>query len=71
MRRDDVASTSIRRHFGAKCPLGYNIILPFSGEITLVALAPLTNVAVAIKLDPEFGKKLKDVTIMGGNTEGL
>ena len=22
MRRDDVASTSIRRHFGTKCPLG-------------------------------------------------
>lgn len=49
----------------------YNIILPLAGEITLVAMAPLTNVAVAIKLDPEFGKKLKDVTIMGGNTEGM
>ena len=23
MRRDYVASTSIRRHFGTKCPLGY------------------------------------------------
>ena len=23
MRRDDVASTLIRRHFGTKCPLGY------------------------------------------------
>lgn len=47
-----------------------DLVDKYPGEITLVALAPLTNVAVAIKLDPEFGKKLKDVTIMGGNTEG-
>ena len=40
-----------------------------AGEITLVALAPLTNIALAMKLDPDFGKKLKNVTIMGGNIE--
>ena len=40
------------------------------GEITLVALGPLTNVALALKIDPEFGRRLKNVTIMGGNTEG-
>lgn len=40
------------------------------GEITLVALAPLTNIAQAMKLDSDFGKKLKNVTIMGGNIEG-
>ena len=44
--------------------------LSISGEITLVALAPLTNIALAMKLDPDFGTKLKAVTIMGGNTEG-
>ena len=27
MRRDYVASTSIRRYFGTKCPLGYYVIL--------------------------------------------
>ena len=42
-----------------------------SGEITLVALAPLTNIALAIRQDPDFGKKLKSVTIMGGNVEGI
>lgn len=45
-------------------------MLEISGEITLVALAPLTNVALAIRQDPDFGKKLKSVTIMGGNTQG-
>ena len=42
-----------------------------SGEITLVALGPLTNVALALKIDTEFGRRLKNVTIMGGNTEGM
>ncbi|KAL5015916.1 hypothetical protein ScPMuIL_005505, partial [Solemya velum] len=42
----------------------------YPGEITLVALAPLTNIALALKIDPDFGKKLKDLTVMGGNIEG-
>ena len=45
------------------------MFISFAGEITLVALAPLTNIALAMKLDPDFGKKLKNVTIMGGNIE--
>jgi len=41
-----------------------------TGRISLVCLAPLTNIAVAMKLDPDFGKKLSDCFIMGGNYEG-
>uniref|UniRef100_A0A8C7Y456 Inosine/uridine-preferring nucleoside hydrolase domain-containing protein n=1 Tax=Oryzias sinensis TaxID=183150 RepID=A0A8C7Y456_9TELE len=40
-----------------------------SGEVTLVATAPLTNLAVAVELDPSFPKHLKALYIMGGNTE--
>ncbi|XP_050408801.1 nucleoside hydrolase isoform X2 [Patella vulgata] len=40
------------------------------GEITLVALAPLTNVALALQLDEKFGENLKEMLIMGGNIEG-
>lgn len=39
-------------------------------QVSLVALGPLTNLAMAIRLDPEFPKKLKDLYIMGGNMEG-
>ncbi|KAE8278306.1 Inosine-uridine preferring nucleoside hydrolase [Larimichthys crocea] len=39
------------------------------GEVTLVAVAPLTNLAVAVQLDPSISKKLKALYIMGGNTE--
>ncbi|KAL6115345.1 uncharacterized protein ACO6RY_00216 [Pungitius sinensis] len=40
-----------------------------AGEVTLVATAPLTNLAVAVQLDPSFPKKLKALYIMGGNVE--
>jgi inosine-uridine nucleoside N-ribohydrolase len=37
------------------------------GQITLIALGPLTNVAAAIKRDPETFGKLKRVVMMGGS----
>nr|XP_020456354.1 inosine-uridine preferring nucleoside hydrolase-like [Monopterus albus] len=39
------------------------------GEVTLVAMAPLTNLAIAVQLDPSLPKKLKALYIMGGNTQ--
>jgi len=36
-------------------------------EVTLVCLGPLTNVALALKLDPSIGRKLKNLVLMGGN----
>ena len=36
------------------------------GEITLIALAPLTNIGAAIDRDPATFKKLKRVVMMGG-----
>ncbi|KAM4730591.1 pyrimidine-specific ribonucleoside hydrolase RihA-like [Anableps anableps] len=39
------------------------------GEVSLVATAPLTNLALAVRLDPSLPSKLKRLYIMGGNTE--
>ncbi|KAF3691263.1 Inosine-uridine preferring nucleoside hydrolase [Channa argus] len=39
-------------------------------QVSLVALGPLTNLAMAVRLDPCFPQKLKDLYIMGGNMEG-
>ena len=38
-------------------------------QVSLVATAPLTNLAMAVKLDPSLPEKLKALYIMGGNTE--
>ena len=39
----------------------------YPGEITLLAIGPLTNVAAAIDKDPAAFRKLKRVVIMGGS----
>lgn len=36
------------------------------GELTLVAIGPLTNVALATRLDPTLPQKYKELIIMGG-----
>lgn len=37
------------------------------GEISLLALGPLTNIATAVQLDPGFAPNLKELVIMGGS----
>ena len=37
-----------------------------AGNLTLIAVGPLTNVALALKSDPEAMKGLKEIIIMGG-----
>jgi len=41
-----------------------------AGEVTLVALGPLTNLALAVKLSPNLGKNLRELVIMGGSVLG-
>jgi len=36
------------------------------GEITLVAIGPLTNIALAMRKEPGFAKAVKELVIMGG-----
>lgn len=40
------------------------------GEISLVCIAPLTNIAVALKLDPKLPEKIKNLVLMGGAIHG-
>ncbi|KAJ1704226.1 hypothetical protein LUZ63_004005 [Rhynchospora breviuscula] len=38
----------------------------YPGEVTVVALGPLTNLALAIEEDPDFPKKVGQIVILGG-----
>ncbi len=51
--------------------VGYllDTVLANPGEITLLAVGPLTNVATAILRDPAFATSLKQLMIMGGKVD--
>lgn len=41
------------------------------GELTLVALAPLTNLALALRIDPTLPERVARLVVMGGAVSGL
>jgi purine nucleosidase len=41
------------------------------GELTLVTLGPLTNIALLFARHPEYATRLREVVVMGGTADGL
>lgn len=41
-----------------------------AGKLELLCLGPLTNIALALKLDPSIAKLMKNVFVMGGTSYG-
>lgn len=41
-------------------------VMAHPGEITIVAIGPLTNIATAMSLEPRLAKNLHEIVIMGG-----
>jgi purine nucleosidase len=67
------APDSIRSQFGHRSPSpGYaaaeiaSLVAANPGEITVVAIGPLTNIAAAVNIDPDFASNVKEIVIMGG-----
>ncbi len=48
-----------------------DLIMANPGEITLLAQAPLTNIALAVAKEPRIAKALKHLWIMGGTDNGI
>ncbi len=42
-------------------------IMAAPGEVTLVPIGPLTNIALALRLEPRIAHNVKQVVLMGGN----
>ncbi|ONH96213.1 hypothetical protein PRUPE_7G113700 [Prunus persica] len=43
-----------------------DMVSEYPGEVSILALGPLTNLALAIKRDSSFAKKVKRVVVLGG-----
>ena len=43
----------------------------YENQLVLITLGPLTNIALALRLDPELPKRIKRVVVMGGAVTGL
>ena len=48
-----------------------DLINQYPDEIDLIAIGPLSNLATAVKVDPSIPSKLRSLTIMGGNMNGI
>lgn len=47
----------------------YNLATQYEGELSVVALGPLTNIAIALLKYPDLPKYIKKLVIMGGASE--
>jgi inosine-uridine nucleoside N-ribohydrolase len=57
-------------HAGTAAAFIVEQIMRAPGEITLVPIGPLTNIALALRLEPRIAQHVAEVVIMGGNAFG-
>ncbi|XP_057318968.1 uncharacterized protein LOC130663639 isoform X2 [Microplitis mediator] len=48
-----------------------NLAKKYPGELNVLVLGPLTNIAIAVSLDPDFARNVKRFFIMGGSVSGV
>ncbi|XP_046735092.1 uncharacterized protein C1683.06c-like [Diprion similis] len=47
-----------------------DLVKQYPGKLTILALGPLTNIALAVRIYPEFLDNLEELIVMGGSIEG-
>ncbi|MBA2304157.1 MAG: nucleoside hydrolase [Acidobacteria bacterium] len=48
-----------------------NTVMQNPGQVTILAIGPLTNIAMAMRMEPGFAAKVKQLVIMGGAIASL
>ena len=46
-------------------------VMTHSGQVTILAIGPLTNIATAMRMEPRFARSVKQLVIMGGALASL
>jgi inosine-uridine nucleoside N-ribohydrolase len=47
-----------------------SIVRKYPGEVTLIPVGPLTNIATALNADPDLAKMVQGIVLMGGSLSG-
>lgn len=58
----------LRRTVASYDGVGALIDATADGEVTVVAIGPLTNIAMAINRDPDWARRIPEIVLMGGST---
>ena len=66
----ELPAPSIQPYPGTATDLIINKIQEHSGEIVLIPVGPLTNIALALKLRPDLAPHVKEIVLMGGSLSG-
>lgn len=67
---DEIAIKNDNIHHNAIFML-HKIVMENPAEISLICLAPLTNIALAMKVHANISQNFKEIFIMGGNHKGI
>ncbi len=62
----ELPDTDLTLHPGHAVDFLIDTIMASDGDITLIPLAPLTNIAMAILREPQIVKKVPEIVLMGG-----
>ncbi|KAJ4455539.1 putative nucleoside hydrolase [Paratrimastix pyriformis] len=47
------------------------LVRQYPNEVSLVCIGPLTNIAVALRLEPALPTLVRQIVVMGGSTQGV